>query len=154
MRENYNDTQAKILRVLSGNPPSLMAGSLKDEIDSVTRNAVDKQIAELRDSGEVEKVGEQESAVGGWPSNVYALTQQGKKAAAQLPEESDSGVSGEYVEQLRALREKVMELEETVAEHEERIDELEAQTHENEEKVEKTARGLKRVRDSTNGLES
>ena len=156
MGADYNDTQAKILRVLSENPPSLPAGPLKDGIDSVTRNAVDKQIGQLRDSGEVEKVGEGEpDREGQWAPNVYALTRKGKKAAAQLPEgdtEAPDDVPDEVTAQLQALREKVMGLEKEVAAQAEYIDTLEARVGENTDQLDTNEERFKTLNRRTKDL--
>lgn len=156
MSEDYNETQTKILRYLSDNPPSAPSSHIKDAIDSVTRNAVDKQIIKLRDSGEIEKVGEAEpDRDGQWAPNVYALTKDGKKAAAQLPDDetADTGEASEQlVEQMRALREKVMDLEETVDSQAEYIDTLEAQVSDNADQLDTNEDRFKTLHDRTTAL--
>lgn len=130
----FNDTQSRILHVIQNRDGPVVSSTIKDRVDTVTRSAVDAQLAALVDRGVIEAVDERRQG-GGIPAKVYALTETGEREVQQHditptpPDEGpDRGPSGDedvaavvssLNEQIEAAREKLIEAHA-------RIDELEA----------------------------
>lgn len=165
-KSDFNDTQAQIVQAIHGADGPVVSKHIKDAIDSVGRSAVEKQLLALRDRGILEVVGS-EQVHGGDPANVFALTDAGTRAARRHEFETETEIAlgtrvevadgeaadqvADLLDQVRALREKVMELDMVRDKQAERIDDLETTLDDHEDRMDTLRKQNEWLRDQLDG---
>lgn len=150
----FNDTQERIISVVNGADSGVVSSHIKDEIDTVGRTAVEKQIWNLVDMDVIEVVDERVVG-GGDPAKVYGLTDEGGMAAKRIcvKTEADDSTGKRAVDpdradslqdQVNAVRRKEMDLRETVDERESTIAGLREELEQKQSQLDRQAEELER----------